>query len=209
MARAVDQHTPIEWTLPDLLEYLTLAPFGYNINRALREMSQAIATGKLPLKRVYYVDGKFHTDWLDPFRFRLHYTLELDRVTAVVRVVKRGWLPGEASFHYTVVEQDVLDLWPSRPPASQTAPDQQPRRLTKVAKPDSRTADRDAAIKNRLANGGRPGSNVVWKKWCDAIRTDCDAVVVDVKKRKFERGFSDDYIEEVTRKFMKPSTRQA
>ena len=125
MAQAVDQHT-IEWTLPDLLEYLTLAPFSYSINRALREMSQAIATGKLPLKREYYVDGKFRTDWLDPFRFHLHYTLELDRVTAVVRVVKRGWLPGEASFHYTVAEQDVLTLWPPRPPASQTAPAQQP-----------------------------------------------------------------------------------
>ena len=126
MAQAADQRTPIEWTLPDLLEYFTLRPFGYSINRALREMSQAIATGKLPLKREYYVNGKFHTDWLDPFHFHLKYALELDRVTAVVRVVKRGWLPGETSFHYAVAEQDVLALWPPRPPASLPAPGLRP-----------------------------------------------------------------------------------
>jgi hypothetical protein len=118
MAQAANQHTPIEWILPDLLEYLTLEPFGYSINRALREMSQAIATGKLPLKREYYVNGKFHTDRLDPFHFHLKYALELDRGTAMVRVVKRGWSPGETSFHYAVAEQDALALWPPRPPAS-------------------------------------------------------------------------------------------
>jgi len=108
---------------------------------------------------------------------------------------------------YTVAE-------PPCPPASQPDPSKTEdspaavqRRLTKAAKPGSRATDRDAAIQNRLDKGERPGSTVTWMKFCDSIRTDCGAVVVDVKKRKFERGFSDERIKHVTRQLMKSYPR--
>jgi hypothetical protein len=128
----------------------------------------------------------------DGFEYR--YTIaELPRLPASQTAPAQQLLEDKAS-------PDPFKTEDSRPVAAQRPP-------TKAAKPGSRAAGRDAAIQARLDNGERPGSKVTWKKWCDLIRTDCGAVVVDVKKRKFERGFSDDYIEEVTHQKMKPSTR--
>jgi hypothetical protein len=126
MARAAEQVTPIEWwTLDDLLEYLTLAPFRYEIDRALHEMQRAFSTGDLPL---YFetdaIDGKLQSYEFDPFRFRTGYTLEFDYARQVVRVVsRRGELQWGRRDH-KLIKQDALRIWRLRPPASQTAPRQ-------------------------------------------------------------------------------------
>lgn len=117
-------------------------------------------------------------------------------------------------YHRVVIFRPVLQ--------SADIPTQSRRRPPKAAakptvdspsrKPSSATADspRVVAIKKRLNNNERPGNTgtVGWKKFCDDIRTDCDAVVGDPKNRKFRRGFSDDRIEDVTRGLMKSSSRQ-
>jgi hypothetical protein len=141
MAQAESQSTtPIEWTLEELLEYLTLAPFGYEIDDALHEMERAISIGDLPLIDEEYVDGKLKRRYrLDPFYFRKHYTLEFDHrlkeganalvtLQNMVRVVPRNeqlqW--GKSVLHsYLVIEQDVRRVWPRRPPEPQTALDRQ------------------------------------------------------------------------------------
>jgi hypothetical protein len=125
----------------------------------------------------------------------------------------------------------VLDLWPSRPPPSQTAANQQlehkvgpdplktghppaaQRRPTKASKPDSGAkpsrkpssaqVDRDAAIKRLLDNGDRPPSNVTWPRFCQTVRVEGDGFIGDPKNEKYKRGFTDDTIEDVTRELMK------
>ena len=120
-------------------------------------------------------------------------------------------------------------------PAAQTAPDQRSkdragpdslkfgagpppavqRRQPKVSKPESGTSRKpssamevpDAAIKTRLVKGDRPGSTGPWKKFYEAISTDCDAFKGDPKNQKYKRGFSDDTIEVVTRELMKSLPR--
>jgi hypothetical protein len=56
-------------------------------------------------------------------------------------------------------------------------------------------SDRDAAIAKRLRKGV-PGKDVAWKSFCDDIRRDCEASMNT-------RGFSDETIENITRKIMK------
>jgi hypothetical protein len=116
----------IEWTLEELLEYLTLAPFGYEIDAALREMERAISTGELPLIDEEYVDDKLKSRYrLKPFYFRSNYILEFDRRNHRVRVAPRQrevkW--GNSVFHfYLVIKQDAQRVWPRRQPAPNAAP---------------------------------------------------------------------------------------
>jgi hypothetical protein len=127
MDEAAEQVTPIEWwALDDLLEYLTLAPFRYEIDEALLKMERAISTGDLLL---YFdtdaIDGKLQTYEFDPFRFHTAHTLKFDYFSQLVRVVpRRGLQVGRRG--YKLIKQDAQRVWPLRPPASQTAPDKQP-----------------------------------------------------------------------------------
>jgi hypothetical protein len=123
MAKAEAKHTPTDWDLIDVLRYLTLAPLSYEIDAALREMEQRLGDGQLPLKVEHYVEGKLHSFVMDPFQFRHKYNLKLDGDWMWV-VPRSGIQWGKRD--YTVAEQDVITLWPPRPPAAQTAPDLQP-----------------------------------------------------------------------------------
>jgi hypothetical protein len=124
MAQAAYKHTPTDWiSLNVLLRYLSLAPFAHSIDRALHEIWQRISSGELRLKVEHHVDGKLQSYEIDPFYFRANYTLELDSYS-LVRVVRRGGLQWGRR-DYKVAVQDALALWPSHPPASQTAPAQQ------------------------------------------------------------------------------------
>ncbi len=56
-------------------------------------------------------------------------------------------------------------------------------------------SDRDAAIAKRLRKA-TPARDVGWKQFCDEVRNDCGAL-------PSTRGFSDETIENITRKIMK------
>jgi hypothetical protein len=128
--QAAAEHTPIEWwTLEDLLEYLTLAPFRYEIDVALHEMERYISTGELPVIVDHYFDGELQSYEIYPFAFHTKYTLVFDFSTQQVRIVRRGprgayqwgFVRGDSG---RVTKQDALRVWPPRPPASQSAPRQ-------------------------------------------------------------------------------------
>jgi hypothetical protein len=122
MVQAGKDITPIEWwTLDDLLEYLTLAPFRYEIDEALRRMERAFSTGDVPLIIDNYFDGKIQSYEIDPFRFHTKYSLEFDYFNQRVLLVPRGGHEFSQK-RGRVVKQDPLRVWPLRPPASQTAP---------------------------------------------------------------------------------------
>jgi hypothetical protein len=213
MAQADRQHTLREWSLTDYHRYVRIT-LGCGTNVALCEMERRIVSGGLLL---IPNDGAVE---IDRFDFLSNYILQLDsndRVQVVTRRPAAGLLPGGITAikfdpsdpkspvrigpgrvldgHYTVIER------PPRPHASQTAPDRQPRR-----KPGQ---TRDAAIKKRLDNGERPGSDVAWKKFCDVIRTECHAFKGDPKNQEFKRGFSDSQIKRVTSTLMESFPHQA
>jgi hypothetical protein len=175
------------------------------------------------------VDGKLQGD---PEYLPCTKAHKLFRHLGWVRPLGLKW--PDFNVRCTVYRQRVLELWPSRPPAAQTAPEQQPedrtrpdpfkpgvgpppagqRRPTKASKPDngakpsrkpsSAQVARDAAIQRRLLdNGDRPPDNVTWPKFCQTIRVEGGGFIGDPKDEKYQRGFSDDTIEEVTRELMK------
>jgi len=131
MAEAVNQHTPIK-DLDALLPYLT-EELGYEKYDALWEMQERIWDGQLRLTRQRHVDGKpcsptdgksYNPEPVDPSFFRSKLILDFDhrhdRVEVVERVVGLPW-----DLRYRIAEGcDVRAIWP-RPPAAQTAPDQQ------------------------------------------------------------------------------------
>jgi hypothetical protein len=147
MAQAADQHTAKEWSLEDYLRYVRLT-LNCGINKALREMERRIVSDQLLLiRRRYDADGNRKGDpvLIERFNFLRNYTLQLDeddRVRVVTRrpdtffgptlvsdkaLVQRltYWDRGRVTDgYYTVIER------PPRPPASQTAPDQQPEDKT-------------------------------------------------------------------------------
>jgi hypothetical protein len=120
MAEAAEQYTPIDWTLEELVEYLALAPFGYEIEAAVDNIKRAISSGDLPLWDEEYVGGKLKRRYrLDPFYFRTHYTLKFDYIARVrkMRVVPQSlqWDDGILHF-YLVIKQDVQRVWPRQSP---------------------------------------------------------------------------------------------
>ena len=128
--QAVEQHTPveIEWSLDDYVADL-IATLGYERYPALWEMWERIATKRLLFIRQRLVDGKPYSPWdhptihgtpkpyfpevVDANDFRSNYKFEFDDHDRV-KVFSHEW----SDYRYTVAE-------PPRPPASQTAPDQQ------------------------------------------------------------------------------------
>jgi hypothetical protein len=230
MALAIEQYTPLDedrWTLNQASDHLTVT-LGYSEERALREMEQQRLAGHLVVQVYKVVDGKLQGDpkYLPPDKKH-----ELFRHLGWVRPLGLKW--PDFNVRCTVYRQRVLELWPSRLPASQQQPEDRAGpdpfksgagpppasqgRPTKASKPDSGAkrsrkpssaqAARDAAIKTRLVKGDLPGSTVGWKEFYRDIRTDCDAV--NPKNRKPKRGFSDDAIKRVTRELMESLPRQA
>jgi hypothetical protein len=55
---------------------------------------------------------------------------------------------------------------------------------------------RDAAITKRLKAGDRPGKNILWKVFCDRIRKDCNV-------SSSVRGFSNETIEDATKRLFR------
>ena len=205
MAQA-DQHTPIEWgdedrwTLDEAFHYLTVT-LGYTEKRALDELEQARLARRLVIQVHKIVEGKRQAgEYLPPEK---KHKLVLD--LGWVRPLALKW----SGDRCTVYKHRVLELWPPRPPASQQQPEDRAgpdpfksgavsppadqRRPTKASKPDSGAKPsrkpssaqvaRNAVIQNRLDNGEYPDTEG-WKKFCDVIRTDCDAFVGDFKNRK-------------------------
>jgi hypothetical protein len=229
MAQAIEQYTPLDedrWTLNQVFDHLTVT-LGYSKERALHEMERERLAGRLVVQVHKVIDGTPQGDpeYLPPDK---KHKLVLD--LGWVRPLALKWSGGDRC---TVYKQRVLELWPPRPPASRDQPEDKAvpypikvdtarpfapqRRPAKASEPDSGAkpsrkpspaqADRDAAINRRLDKGEIPGSTVTWMKFSDTIRDDCSAFIGDPKKRKFKRGFSDDAIEEVTRKLMKSLPR--
>jgi hypothetical protein len=121
MALATDQDTPIEWSLTRLFRYLR-AELGKGKKRALDEMEYRREEGHLRvIVREYDADGKPQGDPFDLPTDKAH-ELVYDRVWIYPRGLKLG-------HRCTVTEKNVRDLWPTYPPASQTASDQQPEEL--------------------------------------------------------------------------------
>jgi hypothetical protein len=204
MALAIEQYTPLDedrWTLDQAFDHLTVT-LGYPKKRALDEMEQHRLAGRLVVQVHKIVDGKPQGDpeYLPPDKkHKLVPDLGWVRPLAIKWSVDRC----------TVYKHRVLELWPPRPPASQQQPEDRAgpdpfksgavsppadqRRPTKASKPDSGAKPsrkpssaqvaRNAAIQNRLDNGEYPDTEG-WKKFCDVIRTDCDAFVGDFKNRK-------------------------
>ena len=204
MALAIEQYTPLDedrWTLDQAFDHLTVT-LGYPKKRALDEMEQHRLAGRLVVQVHKIVDGKPQGDpeYLPPDK---KHELVLD--LGWVRPLAIKWSVDRC----TVYKHRVLELWPPRPPASQQQPEDRAgpdpfksgavsppadqRRPTKASKPDSGAKPsrkpssaqvaRNAAIQNRLDNGEYPDTEG-WKKFCDVIRTDCDAFVGDFKNRK-------------------------
>jgi hypothetical protein len=144
MAKAVKKRTPTYWHLTGVLRYLTFAPFGYEIDAALREMTRRIGTGELWLRVEHCVDGKSQSYWLDPYVFLTKFTLELDQ-GGWVRLIRQGIYP--RVLDCAVTEQNVRAVWPPR--AAQAAPvaDNVAATSTVIA-PDAATkiAEEDAAL---------------------------------------------------------------
>jgi len=139
MAKAAKKHTPIDCETEDLTSvHRYLVELGYEIEPALRTMEQHIATPEFPLKVEEYVDGELRNAYnvTDRFYFRTKYKLKFDLYDQEVRVVPRIWRlmwGGGLAFverRYRVGKQTVRLVWPAFPPASQTAPDQQPEDST-------------------------------------------------------------------------------
>jgi len=123
MAQAADQHTPTEWgedrwTLDEIFDYLTKA-LGYPEDRALYEMEQARLARQLVLRVEKIVDGKPQGD---PEYLPFNKKHKLVRHLGWVVPQNHKW----GDNRWTGYRRGVLDLWPPRPPASQTAPAQQP-----------------------------------------------------------------------------------
>lgn len=128
MAEAANQRTPIEWSLDDLLRYLT-EELGYEKYAALCEMRERLSTGELPLTRQRHVNGKpysptdgkpYNRGVVEPPFFRSNYTLDLDHLRDQVRVVSRigfDWW----DFRYRISEQKARALWPAPAQASTPA----------------------------------------------------------------------------------------
>jgi len=204
MALAIEQYTPFDedrWTLDQSLHYLTVT-LGYAKERTLHEMERERLAGRLVVQVHKIVDGKPQGDpeYLRPNK---KHKLVLD--LGWVRPLALKW----SADRCTVYKQRVLQLWPPHSPASQQQPEDRAgpdpfksgavsppadqRRPTKASKPDSGAKPsrkpssaqvaRNAAIQNRLDNGEYPDTEG-WKKFCDVIRTDCDAFVGDFKNRK-------------------------
>jgi hypothetical protein len=80
--------------------------------------------------------------------------------------------------YFVDVSEDDFGRWLNEQPAPQDHGEASPR---------------DGAIEKRLRAGERPASTCPWKCWCDNIRKDCD-------ESASTRGFSDETIENVTKK---------
>jgi hypothetical protein len=144
MAQAAEQHTPssIEWSLDDYVAQL-IVTLGCEKYPALWGMWDRIANRRLLFFRLRLVDGKPYSPWdhktihgtpkpfnkelVDADYFRSNYRFEFDDHDRV-RVNSQEWFV----YRYTVAE-------PLRPPASQTAPDQQPEDKARAGRPSPRT----------------------------------------------------------------------
>ena len=122
--QAADQDTAKErsltedrWTLDEIFDYLTKA-LGYTETRTLYEMERARLARRLVLRVQKIVDGKPQGD-PEYLPFNKKHKLVRDLEWVVPQNHKWG------DNRWTAYRQAVLDLWPSRLPASQTAPDKQ------------------------------------------------------------------------------------
>jgi hypothetical protein len=164
MAQAADQHTPREWdedrwTLNDAFDYLTKA-LGYSEERALYEMEQARLARRLAVRVQKIVDGKPQGDPV---------YLPFDKKHKLVRHL--GWVVPQnhkwGDNRWTVYRQIVLDLWPSRPPAFPSAPDQQPEDWASLDPLKTGDADHSSAEQS-------PQEPLTSKKW----------LTVEIERRK-------------------------
>jgi len=106
------------WRLNQAFDHLT--ELGYTEKRALREMERERLAKRLLIKVQKVVEGKPEGD---PFYLPFDEKHELVYRGGHVSPVGLPW--GNFDFRCTVYRQRVLELWPPRPPASQTAPVQQ------------------------------------------------------------------------------------
>jgi hypothetical protein len=136
MAKAKEKHTPnLDWDLTDLHRYLCVE-LGYEIDPALREIENAIATGRLELKVQGFVMGIPQGDAVkvDPFDFRIDFELKFDRyakMVMLVQIIDREWsaLFFEGSKpvpfverRYTISEEAARVVWPASPESDAPLP---------------------------------------------------------------------------------------
>jgi hypothetical protein len=121
MARAVEQHTPREWSLDDYVDDL-IATLGCERDAALWEMWDRIVNKRLLLIRQRLVDGKpcnpadgkpYNPEVVKPSYVRSNFNFNFDDNDRV-KVISREWF----YYRYTVAE-------PPRPPEAHPAADQQ------------------------------------------------------------------------------------
>src|SRR6516162_2174273 len=98
MARAVEQHTPREWSLDDYIDDLT-ATLGCERDAALWEMWDRIVNKRLLLIRQRLADGKpynpadgkpYNPEAVKPSDVRSNYTFTFDDNDRV-KVISREW----------------------------------------------------------------------------------------------------------------------
>jgi hypothetical protein len=152
MAEAADQHTPTEWTLTRLFDYLRVE-LGKK-KRALYEIEQRRLAGRLRvIVREYDADGNPKGKPFD---------LGIDKAKQLVYdgtwVYPRG-LPWGG--RCAVAEQNVLALWPLRT-AVQPAPVQPPK---EKAGPDPSKPPADAPDQQLEEKAGRPPPKSQRRRW--------------------------------------------
>jgi hypothetical protein len=105
MAQAVEQHTPIEWSLTKVHRYLTGA-LGHEKKRALYMMEQCRLVERLPIKVQKFVDDKPEGGSFD---------LPTDKTHELVHY--QGWVYPRGlpwgDYRCTVTEQNTRALWPA------------------------------------------------------------------------------------------------
>jgi hypothetical protein len=139
---AIEQYTPLDedrWTLNQAFDHLTVT-LGYSEERALREMEQQRLGGRLVVQVHKVVDGNLQGD---PEYLPCKKAHKLFRHLGWVRPLGLKWV--DFDFRCTVYRQRVLELWPPRPPAAQTAPEQQPENK---AGPDPLDGDQPSAVQS-------------------------------------------------------------
>jgi hypothetical protein len=119
MAQAGDHPTPIK-ELDDLVDYLTENLRCTKVV-AVCVMNEAYSAGDLWLEKQDLIgDGEPYGDWIAVHDFG-HLKPDSD---GHVQVVTKLWRKAR----YRIAEQcDARAIWPAGPPASQAAPDQQPK----------------------------------------------------------------------------------
>jgi hypothetical protein len=153
MALDIEQHIPLDedrWTLNQVFDHLTLT-LSYSEERALREMEQQRLAGHLMVQVHMVVDGKPQGD---PEYLPLNKKHKLVRDLGFVHPLALKW----SADRCTVYKQRILQLWPSCPPASPPAPDQQ---LEDGAGLDPLKVDAGRAALP-ATDPPKPSSTIVW-----------------------------------------------